>query len=512
MKLFVWLRGLAQLLVAQLVSLALSLWRPSLFRRVWIIMVVGVLFLFTMTGFYIKYASPSFDAETSKVLSLEANAIARLIGKETDINAITRIADDVKSLSLEFTLAAPSTRPRIKDVHYAIFDVRGVLLAASNGAPLAEMQQRADSSVGQLPVQLIGTANLSPTSQWVLTNANDSQGRIVVYGLATAIYRGVNFEVMMQELPNLFWQLCIISLFIWMLTRFAFRPIDGLAREINKLDVTHFEILQPQTQYRELVGVVAAINDRTQVAQQSVAREREFFSNAAHELRTPLAVVSAQAHSLAQSDDPAVRKVESERLQAGVARAASLVSRLLNLARLDGHAAATSYVDLGAVATECCSTHALRAIRAEQELALEQDETNNAGTGKCEAVAAAEDVQLIIENLVDNAIRYAGAGAVIVVRTGYVEQYQVDGNGTNNRWAMVSVSNTGAGFTELDKARAFTRFQRGSRADQSSGSGLGLAIVKAAAERHGGHVRLIAPADGVGACVEVRLPPKPKNA
>jgi signal transduction histidine kinase len=497
---------------AQISGLYVSIMRPSLFRRAWVVMVLGFMSLALGVMAYILFVGPSVDDAASKDFSLAVNAIVRFSDQRSDPNAILEVAEEVRKLSAEYSQSMSGVGQQLEDHQFAIFSATGELIGASPQAPLTEMQQRVALRMRLARTESKSSAKISPSSNWIISDAMDSRGRFAVYGLSVKSFRTLSLYFMLRELPNIFLHLLVVSLLVWGLTRFSLRPIGRLAEDIKKMDSTRFETLTPRVQYVELRDVVMAINDRTQAAQQSVVREREFFSNAAHELRTPLAVVSAQAHSLAQSDDPAVRKAESERLQAGVARAATLVSRLLNLARLDGHAASTNYVDLGAVATECCSTHALRAIRAEQELALEQDETNNAGTGKCEAVAAAEDVQLIIENLVDNAIRYAGAGAVIVVRTGYVEQYQVDGNGTNNRWAMVSVSNTGAGFTELDKARAFTRFQRGSRADQSSGSGLGLAIVKAAAERHGGHVRLIAPADGVGACVEVRLPPKPKNA
>jgi signal transduction histidine kinase len=504
-----WLNASTQ---AQIAGLYVSILRPSLFRRAWVVTVLGFMSLAAGLMAYVLFVGPLVDEAASKDFSLAVNATVRFSNQRSDPDAIVQVAEEVRKLSAEYSQNMTGMGQQLEDHQFAIFSSKGELIGASPEAPLAEMQQRVALRMRSTQTPPVGSAKISPSSNWIISDAMDSRGRFVVYGLSVKSFRTLSLYFMLRELPSVFLHLFVVSLLVWGLTRFSLRPIGRLAEDIKKMDSTRFETLTPRVQYVELRDVVTAINDRTQAAQQSVAREREFFSNAAHELRTPLAVVSAQAHSLAQSDDPAVRKVESERLQAGVARAATLVSRLLNLARLDGHAASTSYVDLGAIATECCSTHALRAIRANQELALEQDETNNAGSGKCEAVAAVEDVQLIIENLVDNAIRYAGAGAAIVVRTGYVEQYQVGGSGPNTRWAMVSVSNTGAGFTALDEARAFTRFQRGSRADQSSGSGLGLAIVKAAAERYGGQVRLIAPADGVGACVEVRLPPKPKNA
>ena len=492
---------------AQVTGFYVSLVQPSLFRRAWIATVLGFIGLLLSMVAYILFSGPSVDDAASKDFSLAVNAIVRFSNQRPDPNAILDVAEEVRKLSAEYSQSITDVGQQLDEHQFAIFSATGELIGASPQAPIAEMEQRVNLRMLQARAEPARNAKISASSNWIISDAKDARGRYVVYGLSLKSFRSASLYFLLRQLPNLFLHFTVISMLIWGLTRFSLRPIGRLAEDIKKMDSTRFEALTPRVQYVELQSVVTAINDRTQAAQQSVAREREFFSNAAHELRTPLAVVSAQAHSVAQTDDPAVRQVEAEKLQAGVTRAATLVSRLLNLARLDGHAEATSYVDLGAIATDCCATHALRAIRAHQELALEQDETAD---GKCEAVAAEEDVQLIIENLVDNAIRYAGAGAAIVVRTGYVEQYQVDGNGTNNRWAMVSVSNTGAGFTALDEARAFTRFQRGSRADQSSGSGLGLAIVKAAAERYGGQVRLIAPVDGVGACVEVRLPPRPK--
>ncbi len=509
MKLVRAAKWLARTAHAQVTGFYVSLVQPSLFRRDWIASALAFISLLLGIVVYILFSRPSLDDAASKDFALAVNAIVRFSNQQADPKAIFDVAEEVRKLSAEYSQSITGAGQQLEEHQFAIFSPSGEPIGASPQAPIAEMEQRVKLRMRQARTETLRNAEISPSSNWVITDAVDARGRFVVYGLSLKSSRSANLYFLLRQLPNLFLYFTVVSVLIWVSTRFSLRPIARLAEDIKKLDSTRFETLTPRVQYVELRDVVTAINDRTQAAQHSVTRERDFFSNAAHELRTPLAVVSAQAHSVAQSDDPAVRKAESERLQAGVARAATLVSRLLNLARLDGHAEATSYVDLGAIATDCCSTHALRAIRAHQELALEQDETSD---GKCEALATAEDVQLIIENLVDNAIRYAGAGASIVVRTGYVEQYQVGGDGPNSRWAMVSVSNTGAGFTALDEARAFTRFQRGSRADQSSGSGLGLAIVKAAAERYGGHVRLIAPADGVGACVEVRLPPKPKSA
>ncbi len=473
--------------------------------------VIGVVGLVACMIGYMILTGPHIDDVTAKDFTLEVNATVRFSDQRADPQAILEVAEAVRRLSTEYSQSLSGLGQKLEDHQFAIFSPQGELIGASPEAPVNEMRERVALRMRTASPDAGRSAKISQSTQWIISDAVDKRGRFVVFGLSIKSFRSLSLHFVLRELPNFLLQLLVVSLVVWALTSFSLRPISQLAEEIKRLDSARFETLRPATAYRELQNVVAAINDRTQAAQQSVVREREFFSNAAHELRTPLAVVAAQAHSVAQADDPVVRQAEAEKLQAGVKRAANLVSRLLNLARLEGQAGATSYVDLGAIATECCSTHALRAIRANQELALEQDETNNADNRKCEALADAEDVQLIIENLVDNAIRYAGSGAAIVVRTGYVEQYQVDGNGTNSRWAMVSVSNTGAGFTEIDSARAFKRFQRGSRADQSSGSGLGLAIVKAAAERYGGHVRLIAPVDGVGACVEVRLPPRPKS-
>ncbi len=504
-----WLKWLITATRTQITGLYHSLTQPSLFRRAWVTFVLGVLGLITMMMAYVIFSGPSISDANTREFSLEAVATARFSDQNMDANAILNIAESVRKLSAEFSQAVAGIGTTLEDRQFAVFSASGDLIGASPTAPMTEMRERVALRMRAAVPDAARSAKLSPSSDWIISDAVDKRGRIIVFGLSLKSYRSLMLHLMVRELPNLLWQLLVFSLVVWAVARFSLRPIARLAEEIKALDAARFAVLKPTTQYVELREVVAAINDRTQAVQHSVTRERDFFSNAAHELRTPLAVVSAQAHSVAQTEDPVVRQAEGEKLQAGVARTATLVSRLLNLARLDGQASSASYVDLGAIATECCSTHALRAIRAKQELALEQDES--AG-GKCEALAAPEDVQLIIENLVDNAIRYAGEGAAIVVRTGYVEQYQVDGDGPNTRWATVSVSNTGAGFTQIDSARAFTRFQRGSRADQSSGSGLGLAIVKAAAERHGGHVRLIAPAGGVGACVEVRLPPKPKNS
>lgn len=197
-------------------------------------------------------------------------------------------------------------------------------------------------------------------------------------------------------------------------------------------------------------------------------RQREFVSDAAHELRTPLAGLLARLE-LVEADTTVEVRRELPRLRAELARMGSLVDALLALARTSDQRLSVSEVDLDDVVTE-----SVQRVRERTTLAVDASGVS-AVRIRGDRVAMGQ----LVDNLLDNAVRYATSRIAVTLRQ-------------ERQSGVLTVSDDGPGIPPADRARVFGRFTRldKSRARSDGGAGLGLAIVRAVADAHGGQVTI----------------------
>jgi signal transduction histidine kinase len=206
-------------------------------------------------------------------------------------------------------------------------------------------------------------------------------------------------------------------------------------------------------------------------------------------MRTPLAVVTAQAHVLARSTDAGSRATAQQHLEQAIARAAHLAQQLLDLAALDeAPRAVPATVDIAAQVRAQLAQAAPAALAQGIELALEAPDQL-----WCAAEPAA--LQSIVANLLDNALRYGGPGCTVQVTLSA---------GPAPGWSL-TVQDDGPGIAPAEQARVFDRFYRGA-GQAASGSGLGLAIVRQAALRLGGSVAIVPGLAGRGVGLQLSVP------
>ncbi|HEX9375403.1 MAG TPA: ATP-binding protein [Actinomycetota bacterium] len=240
-------------------------------------------------------------------------------------------------------------------------------------------------------------------------------------------------------------------------------------------------------------AVVVVARDVT--AARHIDRVRtDFVANASHELKTPVASIHALAETLrdaAEDDPPAVARF-LERLEQEAVRLSRLVGDLLDLSRLEGGPGRPAAVRLERVLAEEVDRLRPRAERAGIRLVMEAAEAAT-------VEGSAGDLGLMVNNLLDNAIRYSPDGgevrAILRHREGQVE---------------LRVSDTGLGIPARDLDRIFERFYRvdPARSRGTGGTGLGLAIVRHVAQSHGGDVE-VRSVLGAGSTFIVRLPAPP---
>jgi two-component system, OmpR family, sensor kinase len=238
-----------------------------------------------------------------------------------------------------------------------------------------------------------------------------------------------------------------------------------------------------------LNAMLGQIEDAFAERSASEARLRRFISDASHELRTPIAAVSAYAELFDRGarDRPDDLERSMTGIQRETRRMGLLVGDLLLLARLDqGRPLETGPVDLTALAGE--AVDAAHAMEPGRPLALE-------APAVVTVTGDAERLRQVIDNLLANVRAHTPAGAAATVRV------RRDGDG-----AVLEVEDAGPGMGAEQAAHVFERFYRGdpSRSRDHGGAGLGLAIVAAIVEAHGGSVAAES-APGEGTTFRVRL-------
>jgi signal transduction histidine kinase len=270
-----------------------------------------------------------------------------------------------------------------------------------------------------------------------------------------------------------------------LLIRRILRPVRAAAAAAEAIDFRsldrRLDALAAPTELRPLLG---AFNGLLARVEDGAQRQRLFTANAAHELRTPVAILQARVDSLPEAAP------ERAALARDLRRMTLLLDQLLAVARL-GQAETlqeATPIDLAALARRVVGDMAPLAIRSGRSLALE------AGTA-VSVRGHAQALESALGNLVENALRAEPPGGTVVV---------VVGPG-----ARLAVVDHGPGVAEAERSFLFEPFWR--REDGSRGTGLGLAMVREVARLHGGTAEVCETAGG-GATFTLRLQPMPNRA
>ena len=244
----------------------------------------------------------------------------------------------------------------------------------------------------------------------------------------------------------------------------------------------------PRVRHRELKPLTQALDTLFRKLREKIDRERGFVQDAAHELRTPLAVITAQAHVLARSQDSGERGAAHENLNHAISRASHLARQLLVLASLDdAQQRSVRRIDVAQAVRQLLAQAAPAAMERGIDLSLEAPDTLWCAIDE-------PALESIVFNLVDNAVRYGKPAGAVAVR--------LDGD---EEGLELQVRDDGPGIAPGELELVFERFYRGVGHDMP-GSGLGLSIVRQAAARMKGHVMVTKGVKGAGVGFRVSIP------
>lgn len=283
----------------------------------------------------------------------------------------------------------------------------------------------------------------------------------------------------------------------WAVRR-GLEPLHELAVQAGAISVRNWNFHPPSDAAlaSELAPLVHAIETVLGRLKESFRQQREFTSDAAHELKTSAAIVKSTTQSLLQRPRTAEEyRAGLERLLEDSGRLEDLLERMLRLARIEQWTENSTPAAIGITELTSTCESAISRIRALAE--ARNISINLASHETVHLRADPEDLELIWVNLLENAIHYSPAGSTVVLR--------VQPNGAG--FARVSVEDSGPGISTEELPRIFDRFHRAdpSRARSSGGFGLGLAICKALVEAYGGQIEAVNRPGG-GTEVWVQLP------
>lgn len=390
---------------------------------------------------------------------------------------LARTEGDAAELGVEHL---PQLHRYARSVAFQLWERGEVLKLHSLNAPSTRLSARLE---GFADVDLDG-------HRWRAFSAWDPSRRYLVQ---VAERREARDEIVANIVEHLAWPLLValplLGLLIWLAIRRTLQPLRLLRRQIEERAPDSLTAIDAGRAPVEVVPLIESLNQLFRRVGALRENERRFTADAAHELRTPLAALRAQAQVARGASDDAERARALGNVIAGADRAAHLVDQLLTLARLEpeGFRAERARCDL----VELCKQALGEAANGAMEKAVELELIADAPAGiRGDPLL----LRVVLRNLLDNAVRYSPKGTVVRVT--------VSDAGPGPR---LRVADEGPGVTEEELAQLGRRFHR-LLGTEETGTGLGLSIVKRIAELHGASLMFDRAGPAGGLAVTLRFP------
>ncbi|WP_321960276.1 sensor histidine kinase [Paraburkholderia sp. J7] len=435
-----------------------------------------------------------FVVVTSGVSYDAARQTADLVQDHSLLNSARTIIEDVDwdngSLRASIPPAALELfeSPWQDHVFYKVLAGNGRLLGGAPDLPLpradtANAPVFYDTAYAGMPIRAVAYERM-------LYDSGRAERVVVIVGKTIASREAMISALWRPQLARQWLMLALVALLVPLGLTLELRPLMKLKDDVADREPVQLEPIRPDHLPSELRPIVEAINQCIARLKVHAAMQRQFIADAAHQLRTPLTLLTTQTQFASQCDarDPALYDALK-----GVRRTsqkmAELTNQLLLLAQAESMAQSSrsqTRVDftevVSSVLEEMVQAAERRGIDLGAELADDVHVAGNTGL-----------LASLVSNLIDNAIRYTQPGGRVtaICRSEGSE-------------VMLQVVDNGPGIPAEARAHVFERFYR--VAADTEGTGLGLAIVHQVARSHGGSVSVAAGAARVGLVATVRLP------
>ncbi|PRD77523.1 sensor histidine kinase [Burkholderia multivorans] len=407
-------------------------------------------------------------------------ASARTIGEDIEWRNGLPVAD-VPPAALEI-FESPSR----DSVFYKVIDSDGRLLA---GNPALDVVAQHGAEPVAYDTTFDGTRLRAVAYDRQLYDEGQVDTVTVVVAKTTRSRNAMVATIWRPQLVRLALMLVLAVALVYLGLTFELRPLMKLKDDVADRGPMELEPIRPERLQHELRPIVDAINQCIARLNTHTATQRRFIADAAHQLRTPIAVLDTQIQYAQQRghDDRELASV-LDSMQRSSRKMADVTDKLLLLAHAEATPSTllTQRVDLAALVSSVLEETIVLAQRRDIDLGAELGERLDvAGSGSL--------LSALVTNLVDNAVRYTHPGGCVTVAA------RRDGD-----TVVLDVIDDGPGIPAEARPHVFKRFYRVS--SDTEGSGLGLAIVSEIAQAHGGSATLAPGPGNRGVVVTVRLP------
>lgn len=376
------------------------------------------------------------------------------------------------------------------DLELLVFQIwidRHRLLVATPGAPATPFKP--DFTDGL-------TSTLVDGKKWRVYSVSDKTGRVIVQaGNPQDVVDGDMRHEAGHALVLATTLQLIVGGIMWLVTRSAFKGVRELSaamRHRRSFDFTPLPLSQlPQ----ELHPFVVSFNGLLQQLEGAIEGERRFIGDAAHELRTPLSAVQAQAEIALHAIDPVAKETALRKLLVVARRSSRLSEQLLDRARINAGAKAPKRdrADLALLVGHVAQEFEVHASQNRRALYLD--------VSPCAIECDTDEIGILLRNLLHNALRYTLPEGKVLVRCGY----QADTDHGLGPEVFLEVADDGPGVAADERDAIFERFHRAA-GTSVRGNGIGLSLVASIATSHSASIHVDAGLDGRGMRVRVVFP------
>lgn len=299
------------------------------------------------------------------------------------------------------------------------------------------------------------------------------RGRYVQVAQPVAVRNKLAAEMALRSGAPLILFALVLGLLVVVVVGRALRPLDRMAQAVQGRSPSALEPLPTDDLSPELKPVALALNALMQQFEEALAAQRSFVADAAHELRSPLTALKLQLQLVERAPNDEARALALAKLDERLDRSTHLVRQLLSLARHETAMTAAQHkpVDLGRLLAEAVADHSTLAESRDIDLGIEAPRA-------VVIEGDADGLRVLLNNLVDNALRYTQRGGRVDLQADY-----------DGERPLLRVRDNGPGVPAEYRSRLFDRFFRPD-GQQVWGAGLGLSIVRNIADHHHAEIAL----------------------
>ena len=454
-------------------------------------LLINLLFAVTLTttltavgNYYLDQKNIQEHLDT--LLAISALSYQALLGDDVyqrQLQSIQEALNTIPSKIENYYRKAESTNQPpeyyLEKFNFQVLSNSNQLLLHSSGAPKLPLLSKTEGFHNKLFEQkhwrVFTTINPKAQTRTVLAERYDTRNEL---GRRIALD---DLYIMLLILP-------LAGFLIWIVIGRGVDSLESVADELANREPNYLEPVKIEALPEDIRPVIDELNKLFFRLKEGFEREARFAADAAHELRTPLAALKAQAQVALNTTDINEKNIALQKVIASVNRNTHIVQQLLTMSKLvpdQVFSHDSDSVDLIKITREILAMLAPSAIEKHIELEFEPEQDVPTFPGTPTAIS------ILVRNLVDNAIRYTESDGHIIVRV-YQQKTRV----------VLEVQDNGPGIPQQFRARVFERFFR-ELGNKSTGSGLGLAIVQQIVSLHHADISLDAPESGTGLIVRV---------